>query len=88
MTKTWTWTKEWPTKPGWYWFYGWPYGRVELFDEGIEPELNVVNVWKVANGLAYIRNGNFWYKEDKPVGLFCPMDVPELPSKETMEGLK
>jgi len=33
MKKTTEWNEKWPTEPGSYWFYGWPYGRTHGFDE-------------------------------------------------------
>jgi len=77
MTK---WTKEWPTEPGRYWFFGWPFGHQwEIGGKFVEPELNCVNVWKIANGIALVREGNFWDESEGGIGLFCKADLPELP---------
>jgi hypothetical protein len=80
------WTSKWPTKPGRYWFYGWPYGRPYevISNKPIPPELNHVDVWKVSNGLAYVRDGNFWDKNQGAVGLFIPAGLPVLPDVEPM----
>jgi hypothetical protein len=74
------WTKKWPTKPGRYWFYGWPYGHQwEIGGKFVEPELNCVNVWKVSNGITLVREGNGWDESEGGIGLFCVVDLPELP---------
>jgi hypothetical protein len=74
------WTKKWPTKPGRYWFFGWPYGRQwEIGGKFKKPELNCVNVWKVSNGIMLIREGSFWGESEGSIGLFCVADLPELP---------
>ena len=80
------WTTKWPTKPGRYWFYGWPYGNTEevISKNPIAPELNSVNIWKVSNGIAIVREGNFWAKSEGGIGLFCEADVPELPDVSGM----
>jgi hypothetical protein len=80
------WTKEWPMKPGRYWFYGWPYGHTKETINGspVEPELNYVNVWKISNGIMWVREGQFWNKGEGAVGLFCKADVPEFPDVSGM----
>jgi len=77
------WTKKWPTKPGRYWFYGWPYGNTHtvISNVPVEPELNPVMVWE--NG-SVVRDGSFWYKKDGWIGMFCKTDVPELPDVSGM----
>jgi hypothetical protein len=69
------WTKIWPTEPGWYWFYGWPFDGEKK--SGREPELNAILVWE--NG-TLVRGSAFWYKSDGGEGLFCKMDTPKLPN--------
>ena len=47
------WTKEWPTKPGYYWFFGWPFER----EKGNRPaEIHFVELWKEG---AFVTNGYF-----------------------------
>lgn len=72
------WTKEWPTEPGWYWFFGWPYSGEK--DSGREPELNTVEVIEIPNDLVFVRRGSFWYKSDGGEGLFRKATVPPLPN--------
>jgi hypothetical protein len=80
------WTKKWPTKPGRYWFYGWPFGdqQAGLSGKFIKPELNCVKVWKVSNGIIHIREGSVWSESEGGIGLFCEMDTPELPDVSGM----
>jgi hypothetical protein len=75
------WTKKWPTKAGRYWFYGWPYGQTKkvMSDEPIAPELNMVDIWEVNNGITFVREGQFWSKNDGGIGLFCEAILPDLP---------
>lgn len=54
------WKSEWPTEPGYYWFYGKPY-RNEFRRK---PELNFVKISKCGNGLLITREGAFWYKSE------------------------
>lgn len=75
-SKTIKWSSSWPKKEGYYWFYGFPYGK----STDKKPELSVVQVWNCGDGsLAYVRNANFWYRAEGGVGKFLPMSVPELP---------
>jgi hypothetical protein len=75
------WTKEWPTKSGVYWFYGWPFG-----DKNYPAELNLVRVIEFGNGPnGIIREGAFWYKSEGGIGLFCKAELPESPNKQLKE---
>ena len=67
------WTDNWPDKKGYYWFYGWPYG-----DKTRPPELKYVKVWKTANSLAYVADGQFIYKKEA-VGKWTTVVLPKLP---------
>ena len=77
------WKKEWPTKPGWYWFYGWPFGRDRYFKDDpprlcmVSVHINIIN-----NRITYVRDGQFFYKEECAVGLFKKAEVPDLPNLE------
>ena len=55
------WSKEWPTKVGYYWLYGYRYGKISC---GIEcdPELVFMEVSKISNDLMYAGNGQIIYK--------------------------
>jgi hypothetical protein len=67
------WTKKFPKKEGFYWFYGY------RFKDKAIPELCVMQVWKIANGFAYVVNGAFCYKEE--AGEFYVLEIkqPILP---------
>lgn len=70
------WTKEWPTCPGYYWFYGWCFrGRHR------KPELHYVKVRRIANGLALVTNGHFLYKAEGGDGYWSPAITPALPEE-------
>lgn len=70
------WVKEWPTEPGWYWFYGLRYSREQ-------PELNPVQVWRAGDGNnAYVVRGSFLYKSEGAEGVWQPMALPDLPGEE------
>jgi len=74
------WTKKWPTKPGLYWFYGWPWGRTkDVSFKPIDPELLSVRIMQVSNGVVYVIKGTFWYKSEGAIGMFCKAELPELP---------
>jgi len=70
------WTKEFPNKVGWYWFYGY------VFQGEDNKELCAVRVRKISNGFAYICNGNFMSKKETGEGVFTPMTIPNLPKTE------
>jgi len=72
------WTKEWPTEPGWYWFCGWR-GRW-LFNRKTIPHLHTVKVTIAGdNRPIYICDGQFMYRDERPIGFFLPLEMPELP---------
>lgn len=55
-----SWTAKWPTTPGYYWFYGWPFrGR------DYEPEMLFVKVIFTGDKrAAYVTMGTFIYESD------------------------
>ena len=63
------WTSEYPTKPGFYWFYGRHYGEEKH-------SMGVVRVFPTQTGVARVLDGNFMFKQDKHEGVFCPIDKP------------
>ena len=77
-----TWTTEWPTAPGWYWFYGWAYGKI-VVGEPEPPRLEAAQVHMAGpfskRFLMTIRSGAFMYKSEGAIGMWCPMMMPELP---------
>ena len=70
-----SWTDKWPTKKGLYWFYG--YRFTPFKDE--KPELCLVEVFKIVNGVAHVTKGHFLYKEEGATGLFTPAECPPVP---------
>ena len=71
------WSNGWPSKPGKYWFYGWPY-KEEKRER--PPELHFVEVIKISNGLMVVRSGAFWFKSEwGGEGMFYEIDLPSLP---------
>lgn len=72
------WKKEWPTRPGHYWFYGWRFSR---FDRKEKPELSLVVVRISGNKKPmYITHGHFMYREEGAEGLWQEVDLPKFPS--------
>lgn len=73
------WTTEWPTEPGWYWFYGRLSAIATRMDAS--PRLYSVLVRKGSNHFAYIAEGSFVYQEEGAVGKWIAADVPEIPGE-------
>jgi hypothetical protein len=73
------WTKTWPKKNGFYWFYGWRFGKYNDFVTGKpeEPEISFVEVRKVSNGFLHITNG--YTLEEDADGMWLKVNLPELP---------
>ncbi len=72
------WTKEWPKKEGYYWFYGYRYGRISC-STSCDPEYCLVDVRKCANGMMFTTNGQFLFKSEPEEAHFQKVDLPELP---------
>jgi len=71
MTK---WIKEWPTEPGWYWFWG------KTYKGSLKHELYMVQVWQMASGgLAYVTGGALLHEWEGAEGMWHPAVVPEPP---------
>ena len=68
------WTKDWPQKPGVYWFYGWPFK-----DRERPTKIHFVEVRKISNGMIYVTNGHFLYKTEGADGYWCEAYPPEPP---------
>ena len=73
-----TWTSEWPTKDGWYWFYGRKYGEEKH-------SFGTVRVRKISNGIMRVLDGQFMWKAEGHIGFFQPLDFPPIPD-DTLEG--
>jgi len=61
MTPTSTWQRGFPIEPGYYWFYGYIFGR-PMLDE--HPRLEQFQVRKISNGLAYFMQAAFLNERD------------------------
>lgn len=79
-----SWSKDWPTESGFYWFYGWCFrawgGKRER-----PPKMHFVRVRRIANGIALITDGHFLYKEEGAEGCWTPARLPEPPTQFTQE---
>ena len=71
------WSKEWPTEPGWYWFYGDPFNKAKHWIR-----LNTVKIVQTSKSIALICNGNFMYKQEASDGFWTPIIIPELPKED------
>lgn len=74
-----SWTREWPTEPGRYWFYG---RALVRWDEKstMRPRLNSVEL--SLDGTVR-REGMIWHKCERGKGLFCKVKLPQLPNLES-----
>ncbi len=73
------WTKEWPTEPGYYWFYGRRF-RISRTEE--PTEMSFVEVFLSANKTpVYICNGNFLYKREASEGWWTRAELPDPPKE-------
>jgi len=72
------WTTEFPTEPGTYWFYGYRYGKVSC-GHTCDPELMLVEVWEISNGLMYVASGQHMFKSEVECPHFCEAELPEFP---------
>lgn len=79
-----TWTPEWPTKPGFYWFYGRPWN----IDRA--PELTIVEVREMGppekSWNVYIVHGAVVYASERGEGFFQPIPKPTLPVEGKQNG--
>jgi len=83
------WTRKWPKKEGYYWFYGLSTTGARM---GQQPSLYLVKVKAVTGNygrraFAYIAEGRFIGEEETKAALWKPAELPEVPGiKELMEG--
>jgi hypothetical protein len=68
------WTPDWPTEPGWYWFYGHMYGEEKR-------SAGVVRVSKISNGLIHVLDGNFMWPKEGHRGVFQRLPAPVIPAE-------
>ncbi len=67
------WSKKFPKKPGWYWFYGYRFKN-----HSDKKELLPVQVRKINNNFTYICNGNFMYEIETGEGRFIKAILPQM----------
>jgi hypothetical protein len=71
------WSAEWPTKPGYYWFFGYQ------FKSESNKHLYTVRVVSIAdNKRATICEGSFMYKSATGKGYWQEIELPELKELE------
>lgn len=66
------WTPDWPTEPGWYWFYGNKYGESRV-------SMGTVRVDRISNGVMTVMDGHFMYPSEGHVGVFQRLPTPVVP---------
>lgn len=72
------WTKEWPEEEGWYWFYGYRYGRESCGSKN-NPEYMMMKCWKVSNGYMMVGDGSFVHKSETEEAYFLKITPPKQP---------
>ena len=72
-----TWTHEYPTKDGWFWFYGSPWS-----EDGAD-QLCMVKSRRSSTCDILVCDGNFMY-EGTSHGMFLETNAPTLPTKKEM----
>ena len=72
------WNQIWPTEAGDYWMYSYRYGRISCGTPS-KPELSVVKVRKVANGVMYSADGQFLFETEPEEAWFKKLDLPDPP---------
>ena len=74
------WIEEWPTEPGWYWFYGW------MSSFGVRnrhPDTYLVVVRQDSTGHPILISGSrFIYREEGATGKWAQMKLPTPPKLE------
>lgn len=75
------WITKYPTKPGYYWFYGYRYGKF-FGKKKNKPELMFIEVSKIINGLLVVANGQVMYESEIEEAHFMVAKLPEFPKLE------
>lgn len=70
------WSREWPTEPGDYWFYGWTHECAKG-----NPRMGLAQVCQIANGLAHIVRGALAYESDGAEGFWTRATLPDPPTE-------
>ena len=68
------WSKEWPTTPGWYWFYGWYRG-----EKPSDAMLRPMEARRISNGVMHTGWGTFLWPQEFDKALFLPLTEPIPP---------
>lgn len=75
------WTQEWPTEPGYYWFYGRRFSTRNRCSD-LPSEMSFVEVFMSAEeSPVYICNGNFLYKREATKGWWTRAELPDPPEE-------
>jgi hypothetical protein len=69
------WSPDWPTEPGWYWFFGKRFGT-----EDCPTTLEVAEV-RQGSVMAFGTSGHHLLRELGATGLWLPLETPELPEE-------
>lgn len=70
------WTQEWPSEPGYYWFYSYRYGKISVGRE-TKPELMLMEVWKISTGVLYVANGQSVWESEPEEAWFLKAELPD-----------
>jgi hypothetical protein len=68
--------KDWPDKVGYWWFYGYRYGKSDYYK--FKPELIFCECKKTSDGIMVLGNGQVFYKSEAEEPNFIPATTPEL----------
>lgn len=83
------WQDEWPKEKGFFWFYGWRFGKEGVGSKERKPELCMVEVCGTAvkGQFVYVTHGHFLFEEEAE-GKWLQAVVPDLPdvSKEVIRN--
>lgn len=80
MTKFNKWCQDWPEEEGYFWFYGYRYGRVSC-GRPQKPEYMLMKVRKIANGFMYVADGQFMGMGEVEEAWFIRALLPSIPKE-------
>ena len=76
------WTIDWPIVPGWYWYWGDPFGQTKGRRQQ-DIRAYAVRVSQGANSVVRVCEGHFMYRNEVSPGFWMPMIVPDAPKDIT-----
>ena len=76
-----SWTKEWPTEPGWYLFHGHTSKFSKLFAN--KERTVAISAHENESGLHCVCEGDYITKYSGLDGLFIKLELPALPKLKT-----